>query len=70
MLLQVSRVEGLLLQVQKTECEDAVKSLLKEVNTLLPLRIREPDSKNKLVSQKLDLCQVTTIKKTFTVKQI
>lgn len=60
MLLQVSRVEGLLLQVQKSQREDEVKGLLEQVNTLLPLRIREPDSKNKLVSQKLDLCQVTS----------
>ncbi|TSV41644.1 Poly [ADP-ribose] polymerase 4 [Bagarius yarrelli] len=57
-LNDVSRVEGLLLQVQKTECEDEIKGLLEEINTLLPLRIREPDSKNKLVSQKLDLCQL------------
>ncbi|KAB5576919.1 hypothetical protein PHYPO_G00204060 [Pangasianodon hypophthalmus] len=57
-LNDVSRVEGLLLQVQKSQCEDEVKGLLEEVNTLLPLRIREPDSKNKLVSQKLDLCQL------------
>ncbi|KAF5902021.1 poly [ADP-ribose] polymerase 4 isoform X1, partial [Clarias magur] len=57
-LNDVSRVEGLLLQVQKSQCEDEVKGLLEEVKTLLPLRIREPDSKNKLVSQKLDLCQL------------
>ncbi|KAL0184090.1 hypothetical protein M9458_019786, partial [Cirrhinus mrigala] len=56
-LLQVSRVEGLLLQVQKTEKEDEVKALLEEVNSLLPLRMIDPPSKNKLVSQKLDLCQ-------------
>ncbi|XP_017325371.2 protein mono-ADP-ribosyltransferase PARP4 isoform X2 [Ictalurus punctatus] len=57
-LNDVSRVEGLLLQVQKSQREDEVKGLLEQVNTLLPLRIREPDSKNKLVSQKLDLCQL------------
>ncbi|KAM9487332.1 protein mono-ADP-ribosyltransferase PARP4 [Clarias gariepinus] len=57
-LNDVSRVEGLLLQVQKSQREDEVKGLLEEVKTLLPLRIREPDSKNKLVSQKLDLCQL------------
>lgn len=60
-LLQVSRVEGILLQVQKSQCEDEVNGLLQEVNTLLPVRITEPDSKNKLVSQKLDLCQVTFV---------
>lgn len=54
-------MEGLLLQVQKSQCEDEVKGLLEEVNTLLPLRISEPNSKNKLVSQKLDLCQVTSV---------
>ncbi|KAF4087248.1 hypothetical protein AMELA_G00093690 [Ameiurus melas] len=57
-LNDVSRVEGLLLQVQKSQHEDEVKALLEQVNTLLPLRIREPESKNKLVSQKLDLCQL------------
>ncbi|XP_036417467.1 protein mono-ADP-ribosyltransferase PARP4 isoform X2 [Colossoma macropomum] len=57
-LNDVSRVEGLLLQVQKCQCEDEVKALLEEVNTLLPLRMMEPDSKQKLVSQKLDLCQL------------
>ncbi|XP_060785558.1 protein mono-ADP-ribosyltransferase PARP4 isoform X2 [Neoarius graeffei] len=57
-LSDVSRAEGLLLQVQKSECDDEVKSLLEEVNTLLSLRIRESDSKNKLVSQQLDLCQL------------
>lgn len=62
MLLQVSRAEGLLLQVQKSECDDEVKSLLEEVNTLLSLRIRESDSKNKLVSQQLDLCQVISVR--------
>ncbi|XP_066543100.1 protein mono-ADP-ribosyltransferase PARP4 isoform X2 [Hoplias malabaricus] len=57
-LNDVSRVEGLLLQVQKCVSEEEVKALLEEVNTLLPLRMKEPDSKQKLVSQKLDLCQV------------
>ncbi|KAL7881723.1 hypothetical protein AOLI_G00085710 [Acnodon oligacanthus] len=57
-LNDVSRVEGLLLRVQKCQCEDEVKTLLEEVNTLLPLRMMEPDSKQKLVSQKLDLCQL------------
>uniref|UniRef100_A0AAR2KS86 Poly [ADP-ribose] polymerase n=1 Tax=Pygocentrus nattereri TaxID=42514 RepID=A0AAR2KS86_PYGNA len=57
-LNDVSRVEGLLLQVQKCQGEDEVKALLEEVNTLLPLRMMEPDSKQKLVSQKLDLCQL------------
>lgn len=60
-VLQVSRVEGLLLQAQKTEDEVKVKTLLEEVNTLLPLRMADPLSKNKLVSQKLDLCQVLYI---------
>lgn len=54
-------MEGLLLRVQKSQCEDEVKGLLEEINTLLPLRITEPNSKNKLVSQKLDLCQVTSV---------
>ncbi|XP_066542363.1 protein mono-ADP-ribosyltransferase PARP4-like isoform X2 [Hoplias malabaricus] len=57
-LNDVSKVEGLLLQVQKCVSEEEVKALLEEVNTLLPLRMKEPDSKQKLVSQKLDLCQV------------
>ncbi|XP_056611190.1 protein mono-ADP-ribosyltransferase PARP4 isoform X2 [Triplophysa dalaica] len=57
-LNDVSRVEGLLLQAQKTEDEAKVKSLLEEVNTLLPLRMADPPSKSKLVSQKLDLCQL------------
>ncbi len=52
-------MEGLLLQAQKTENEDEVKALLDEVNTLLPLRMTDPPSKHKLVSQKLDLCQVS-----------
>uniref|UniRef100_A0A8C2G128 Poly [ADP-ribose] polymerase n=1 Tax=Cyprinus carpio TaxID=7962 RepID=A0A8C2G128_CYPCA len=57
-LNDVSREEGLLLQAQKTEKEDEVKALLEEVNTLLPLRMIDPPSKHKLVSQKLDLCQL------------
>ncbi|XP_059355827.1 protein mono-ADP-ribosyltransferase PARP4-like isoform X2 [Carassius carassius] len=57
-LNDVSRVEGLLLQAQKTKKEDEVKALLEEVNTLLPLRMTDPPSKHKLVSQKLDLCQL------------
>lgn len=51
-------MEGLLLQAQKTEDEAKVKTLLEDVNTLLPLRMADPPSKSKLVSQKLDLCQV------------
>uniref|UniRef100_A0A672NHB2 Poly [ADP-ribose] polymerase n=1 Tax=Sinocyclocheilus grahami TaxID=75366 RepID=A0A672NHB2_SINGR len=57
-LNDVSRGEGLLLQAQKTEKEDEVKALLEEVNTLLPLRMIDPPSKDKLVSKKLDLCQL------------
>ncbi|XP_052004344.1 protein mono-ADP-ribosyltransferase PARP4-like [Xyrauchen texanus] len=57
-LNDVSRVEGLLLQAQKTQKEAEVKALLEEVNTLLPLRMIDPPSKHKLVSQKLDLCQL------------
>ncbi|KAL1268030.1 hypothetical protein QQF64_033393 [Cirrhinus molitorella] len=57
-LNDVSRVEGLLLQAQKTQKEGEVKALLEEVNTLLPLRMIDPPSKHKLVSQKLDLCQL------------
>ncbi|XP_067299714.1 protein mono-ADP-ribosyltransferase PARP4-like isoform X2 [Pseudorasbora parva] len=57
-LNDVSRVEGLLLQAQKTQKEDEVKALLEEVKTLLPLRMIDPPSKHKLVSQKLDLCQL------------
>ncbi|XP_073710917.1 protein mono-ADP-ribosyltransferase PARP4-like [Misgurnus anguillicaudatus] len=57
-LNDVSRVEGLLLQAQKTQDENKVKTLLEEVNTLLPLQIADPPSKHKLVSQKLDLCQL------------
>ncbi|XP_072542116.1 protein mono-ADP-ribosyltransferase PARP4 [Salminus brasiliensis] len=57
-LNDVSRVEGLLLEAQKRQCEDEVKALLEEVNTLLPLVMVEPDSKQKLISKKLDLCQL------------
>ncbi|XP_065105074.1 protein mono-ADP-ribosyltransferase PARP4-like [Paramisgurnus dabryanus] len=57
-LNDVSRVEGLLLQAQKTQDEEKVKTLLEEVNTLLPLQIADPPSTHKLVSQKLDLCQL------------
>ncbi|XP_051998661.1 protein mono-ADP-ribosyltransferase PARP4-like [Xyrauchen texanus] len=57
-LNDVSRVEGLLLQAQKTQKEAEVKALLEEVDTLLPLRMIDPPSKQKLVSQKLDLCQL------------
>ncbi|XP_048050208.1 protein mono-ADP-ribosyltransferase PARP4-like isoform X2 [Megalobrama amblycephala] len=57
-LNDVSRVEGLLLQAQKTQKEDEVKALLEEVNTLLPFKMIDPPSKHKLVSQKLDLCQL------------
>ncbi|XP_056321136.1 protein mono-ADP-ribosyltransferase PARP4-like [Danio aesculapii] len=57
-LNDVSRVEGLLLQAQKAQNEDEAKALLEEVNTLLPLRMIDPPSKHKLVSQKLDLCQL------------
>ncbi|TRY93758.1 hypothetical protein DNTS_023453 [Danionella cerebrum] len=57
-LNDVSRVEGLLLQAQKTQNEEEVKALLEEANTLLPLNMADPPSKNKLVSQKLDLCQL------------
>uniref|UniRef100_A0A8B9LMG0 Poly [ADP-ribose] polymerase n=1 Tax=Astyanax mexicanus TaxID=7994 RepID=A0A8B9LMG0_ASTMX len=57
-LNDVSRVEGLLLQAQKREGEDEVKALLDEVKTLLPLVMVDPDSKQKLISQKLDLCQL------------
>ncbi len=64
-LLQVSRVEGLLLQAQKTEKEDEVKALFEEVKTLLPLRMTDPPSKHKLVSQKLDLCQVYHIQQIY-----
>ncbi|XP_035378905.1 protein mono-ADP-ribosyltransferase PARP4-like [Electrophorus electricus] len=57
-LQQVSRVEGLLLQVQKCESEDEVQLLLQEVSTLLPLRETEAEARAKLVSQRLDLCQL------------
>ncbi|XP_076857919.1 protein mono-ADP-ribosyltransferase PARP4-like isoform X2 [Brachyhypopomus gauderio] len=57
-LNDVSRVEGLLLQMQKCDGEDEIQPLLEEVNTLLPLRRREPEPKTKLVSQRLDLCQL------------
>lgn len=57
----MSRVEGLLLQAQRKLREanqTEVASLLDEVYTLLPLREYAPPSA-KLISQKLDLCQVT-----------
>uniref|UniRef100_A0AAY5ET45 Poly [ADP-ribose] polymerase n=1 Tax=Electrophorus electricus TaxID=8005 RepID=A0AAY5ET45_ELEEL len=57
-LNDVSRVEGLLLQVQKCESEDEVQLLLQEVSTLLPLRETEAEARAKLVSQRLDLCQL------------
>lgn len=57
----MSRVEGLLLQAQKKLREndyEAAVSLLGEVYTLLPhkMKVLRPDAK--LISQKLDLCQV------------
>lgn len=54
-------MEGLLLQAQRKLGEanqTEAASLLDEVYTLLPLRKHAPPSA-KLLSQKLDLCQVT-----------
>lgn len=59
--VQVSRAEGLLLQAQKKLKEEKlseVMSLLEEVYTLLPHREPVLHPTAKLVSQKLDLCQV------------
>ncbi|XP_075995061.1 protein mono-ADP-ribosyltransferase PARP4, partial [Genypterus blacodes] len=60
-LNDVSRAEGLLLQVQRKLAEEnlgAASSLLDEVYTLLPHREPRPAASAKLVSQKLDLCQL------------
>ncbi|XP_074513896.1 LOW QUALITY PROTEIN: protein mono-ADP-ribosyltransferase PARP4 [Sebastes fasciatus] len=61
-LNDVSRVEGLLLQAQrklKEENHTEVVSLLYEVNTLLPSSPPNPFTPYaKLISQKLDLCQL------------
>lgn len=58
--VQVSRVEGLLLQahkkLQETKHHEAA-SLLEEVYALMPFRARQPPSLQSL-SQKLDVCQV------------
>lgn len=56
----MSRAEGLLLQAQRKQREGnhaEVASLLEEVYTLLPHRAPEEPSA-KVLSQKLDLCQV------------
>ncbi|XP_060909550.1 protein mono-ADP-ribosyltransferase PARP4 isoform X2 [Labrus mixtus] len=60
-LNDVSRVEGLLLQAQrklKEKNENEVASLMEEVYTLLPHKEPPLPPTAKLISQKLDLCQV------------
>ncbi|KAM4608690.1 protein mono-ADP-ribosyltransferase PARP4 [Polymixia lowei] len=60
-LNDVSRTEGLLLQAQKKlrEARHAeVASLMEQVYTLLPHREPCPPANAKLISQKLDLCQL------------
>ncbi|XP_029936866.1 protein mono-ADP-ribosyltransferase PARP4 isoform X2 [Myripristis murdjan] len=60
-LNDVSRAEGLLLQAQRKLRESShaeVASLLDEVYTLLPHREPRPPASAKLISQKLDLCQL------------
>ncbi|KAM7406936.1 hypothetical protein PAMA_002913 [Pampus argenteus] len=60
-LNDVSRAEGLLIQAQRKQKEGnhaEVASLLGEVYTLLPHREPHPPPSAKLISQKLDLCQL------------
>ncbi|KAG7240419.1 hypothetical protein INR49_026990, partial [Caranx melampygus] len=60
-LNDVTRAEGLLLQAQKKLREDdriEVVSLLREFYTLLPHRVPQFNTCAKLLSQKLDLCQL------------
>ncbi|XP_074550886.1 protein mono-ADP-ribosyltransferase PARP4-like [Halichoeres trimaculatus] len=60
-LNDVSRVEGLLLQAQrklKEEKPAEVASLMEDVYTLLPHRVQPAPPTVKLISQKLDLCQL------------
>ncbi|KAK2840214.1 hypothetical protein Q5P01_013954 [Channa striata] len=60
-LNDVSRAEGLLLQAQRKLREanhSEATSLLEEVYTLLPHRAPELPPNAKLISQKLDLCQL------------
>ncbi|XP_062287689.1 protein mono-ADP-ribosyltransferase PARP4 [Scomber scombrus] len=60
-LNDVSRTEGLLIQAQRKQREGnhaEVASLLNEVYTLLPHRELPPPPNAKLISQKLDLCQL------------
>ncbi|XP_067460380.1 protein mono-ADP-ribosyltransferase PARP4 [Thunnus thynnus] len=60
-LNDVSRAEGLLIQAQRKQREGnyaEVMSLLDEVYTLLPHREPHPPPNAKLISQKLDLCQL------------
>ncbi|KAF7654882.1 hypothetical protein LDENG_00063780 [Lucifuga dentata] len=60
-LNDVSRAEGLLLQAQRKLAEENhadAASLLDEVYTLLPHREPRPPATAKLMSQKLDLCQL------------
>uniref|UniRef100_A0A8C1YSL6 Poly [ADP-ribose] polymerase n=1 Tax=Cyprinus carpio TaxID=7962 RepID=A0A8C1YSL6_CYPCA len=45
-------------QLSKEADRNCVCLMAPEVNTLLPLRMIDPPSKHKLVSQKLDLCQL------------
>lgn len=58
----MTRAEGLLLQAQKKLREDddaEVVSLLTDFYTLLPHRLPLFNASAKLLSEKLDLCQVT-----------
>uniref|UniRef100_A0A3B5AK68 Poly [ADP-ribose] polymerase n=1 Tax=Stegastes partitus TaxID=144197 RepID=A0A3B5AK68_9TELE len=59
-LNDVSRAEGLLLQAQKNLDKhlDTAVGLLKDFYNLLPQRNRGEDVSAKLISQKLDLCQL------------
>ncbi|XP_053184264.1 protein mono-ADP-ribosyltransferase PARP4 [Scomber japonicus] len=60
-LNDVSRAEGLLIQAQRKQREGnhaEVASLLGEVYTLLPHKELPPPPNAKLISQKLDLCQL------------
>ncbi|XP_028847905.1 protein mono-ADP-ribosyltransferase PARP4 isoform X2 [Denticeps clupeoides] len=57
-LNDVGRVEGLLLQVQRTEGEVEVMALLKEVRSLMPHTLPDTTPKARLISQILDLCQL------------
>ncbi|KAL2081078.1 hypothetical protein ACEWY4_022931 [Coilia grayii] len=64
----VSRAEGLLLQVRRVEGEGERRSLLEEVRSVLPHTLPDTLPIAKLVSQALDLCQV--LRDTLAVNEV